>query len=178
MSDLERQVESLKRDIRNLQLEHDLLKKASELIKKDLGVNLQRLSNQEKTMLVDALRNEYRVTELLGRLGLARSSYFYHRSPMRIADKYAQVRRRQVRASASHHHRYLRGQPPLIRLSPDPGIVEQTARLSLGKSRTALDEARMPASGQAKAADVSLVCWGSESCAREHHCSRLPRRRS
>ena len=64
VSDLERQVESLKRDIRNLQLEHDLLTKASELIKKDLGVNLQLLSNKEKTMLVDALRNEYRVADL------------------------------------------------------------------------------------------------------------------
>ena len=62
VSNLERQVESLQRDIRNLQLERDLLKKASELIKKDLGVNLQHQSNQEKTML-----------------GPARSSYFYHR---------------------------------------------------------------------------------------------------
>jgi len=35
---LERQVESLRRDIRRLQLEHDLLKKANEIIKKGLGV--------------------------------------------------------------------------------------------------------------------------------------------
>ena len=68
-------------------------------LRKDLGVNLQLLSNQEKTMLVDALKNEYRVTELLGRLSLARSSYFYHRSPMRIADKLC--------GCASHDHRYL-----------------------------------------------------------------------
>lgn len=33
-TDLERQVESLRRDIRQLQLEHDLLKKANELLKK------------------------------------------------------------------------------------------------------------------------------------------------
>ena len=33
-TDLERQVESLRRDIRRLQLEHDLLKKANELLKK------------------------------------------------------------------------------------------------------------------------------------------------
>ena len=32
--DLEQQVESLQRDIRKLQLEHDLLKKANELLKK------------------------------------------------------------------------------------------------------------------------------------------------
>ena len=70
-----------------------MLKRAGELIKKDLGVNLQHLSNQEKTMLVDALRNKYRVSDVPGRLSLTRSSYFYHRSPMRIADKYAEVRR-------------------------------------------------------------------------------------
>jgi putative transposase len=104
VSDLERQVESLQRDIRNLQLEHDLLKKASELIKKDLGVNLQLLSNHEKMMLVDALKNDYPVSELLGRLGLARSSYFYHRSPMRIADKYAQVRC-MITDIFEHNHR-------------------------------------------------------------------------
>ena len=76
VSDLERQVEVLQRDIRNLQLEHDLLKKASEIIKKDLGVSLQLLSNQEKTTLVDAPKDEYPVSQLLGRLALARSSYF------------------------------------------------------------------------------------------------------
>jgi len=34
---LEQQVESLRRDIRKLQLEHDILKKANELIKKRGG---------------------------------------------------------------------------------------------------------------------------------------------
>jgi transposase-like protein len=77
-TELERQVESLRRDIRNLQLEHDLLKNANEILKKDLGVSLQLLSNREKTTLVDALRKEYTLPELLGRLDLARSSYFYH----------------------------------------------------------------------------------------------------
>ncbi len=72
--ELERQVEELRRDIRNLKLEHDLLKKANELVKKDLGVDLPLLSNREKTKLVDALREEYGLTELLERLDLARSS--------------------------------------------------------------------------------------------------------
>ncbi len=35
-ADLEQQIESLRRDIRHLQLEHDLLKKANEILKKDL----------------------------------------------------------------------------------------------------------------------------------------------
>ena len=68
---LEQQVETLRRDIRNLQLEHDLLKKANDLLKKDLGVDLQLLNNWEKTMLVDALKEEYGLTGLLERLGSA-----------------------------------------------------------------------------------------------------------
>jgi transposase InsO family protein len=104
--ELERQVEELRRDIRNLKLEHDLLKKANELVKKDLGVDLPLLSNREKTKLVDALREEYGLTELLERLDLARSSYFYHRSPIRVADKYADVRRTVAEIFEDNHRSY------------------------------------------------------------------------
>ncbi|AKM33218.1 transposase (plasmid) [Pandoraea faecigallinarum] len=92
-AELERQVESLRRDIRQLQLEHDILKKANELLKKGLGVHPRLLSNREKTTLVDALRQTYALPELLAVLGLARSSYFYHRARLLVADKYAGVRR-------------------------------------------------------------------------------------
>lgn len=103
--ELERQVEELRRDIRNLKLEHDLLKNANEP-KKDLGVDLPLLSNREKTKLVDALREEYGLTELLERLDLARSSYFYHRSPIRVADKYADVRRTVAEIFEDNHRSY------------------------------------------------------------------------
>ena len=91
-AELERQVQSLQRDIRKLQLEHDLLKKANELLKKGLGVDLSVLSNQEKTRLVDALKQLYSLSELFAALGFARSSYFYHRARLRLADKYADAR--------------------------------------------------------------------------------------
>ncbi len=77
---MERQREALQRDIRELQTEHDLLKTASEMIKKELGGDLRNLSNREKTMLIVALKNRYKTPTLLARLGLARSSYFYHRA--------------------------------------------------------------------------------------------------
>ena len=91
-AELERQVESLRRDVRQLQLEHDLLKKANELLKKGLGADLPLLSNQEKTRLLDALRDTYALPELFAELDLARSSYFYHRARLRLADKYADAR--------------------------------------------------------------------------------------
>ena len=68
-AELERQVESLRRDVRQLQLEHDILKKANELLKKGLGVDLPLLSNREKTVLVDALRKIYALSELFVELG-------------------------------------------------------------------------------------------------------------
>ena len=49
-AELQRQVESLQQSIHRLQLEHDILKKANELLKKGLGVNPQLLSNREKTL--------------------------------------------------------------------------------------------------------------------------------
>jgi putative transposase len=63
-----------------------------EFLRKNLGVDPRLLSNQEKTVLVDALREAYALRELLDRIDLPRSSVFYHRSPLRLADKYAEVR--------------------------------------------------------------------------------------
>lgn len=91
--ELERQLESLRLDVRRLQLEHELLMKANELIKKDTGIDRQVLTNREKTLLADALRQTYSLSELLEALGLARSSYFYHRARMQVKDKYTEVRR-------------------------------------------------------------------------------------
>ena len=63
-----------------------------EILKKDLGVDLQLLSNREKTLLVDALKDLYQLSDLLAQLRLARSSYFYHRARMRVTDKYLTIR--------------------------------------------------------------------------------------
>jgi putative transposase len=91
-TELQQQLETLQRDIRRLQLEKDVLKKANELLKKELGIDRQHLTNREKTQLVDALKQAYTLSELLCEVGLPRSSYFYHRARLRGADKYAEVR--------------------------------------------------------------------------------------
>jgi putative transposase len=106
IEELERQRAALQRDICELQIEHDLLKTASELIKKDLGGDLQGLSNREKTMLIVALKNQYRPSALLMRLRLARSSYFYHRARINLEDKYLPVRRAMVDIFERNHRCY------------------------------------------------------------------------
>ncbi|MEO5736055.1 MAG: IS3 family transposase [Variovorax sp.] len=104
--ELERQLEDLRREVRRLQLEQDLLKKANELLKKDVGIDRQRLTNREKTLLVDALRQTYDLGELLHEVGLARSSYFYHRARLDVADRYVEVRRTISEIFESNHRCY------------------------------------------------------------------------
>lgn len=106
LTELQQHVALLERDIRRLQLEHDLLKKANELLKKDLGVAPQLLSNREKTLLVDALKNAYTLAELLAELDLARSSYFYHCTRLRSPDKYADARVAIADVFQSNHRCY------------------------------------------------------------------------
>jgi len=86
------ELERLQRDVKRLKLEQDILTKANELLKKELGIDQQLLTNREKTQLVDALRSTHALCDLLAEVGLPRSSYFYHRGRLGLGDKYATVR--------------------------------------------------------------------------------------
>lgn len=76
----EQQLHALGREVRRLQLERELLKKANEVLKKDQCIELHLLTNHEKTLPVDALRHAYSFAELLTFLVFARSSCFCHRA--------------------------------------------------------------------------------------------------
>src|SRR5690606_22831063 len=106
IADLQRQREALQRAIQELRIEHDLLKSASDLIQKALGGDLQDLSNREKTQLIVVLKKQYKPPELLIRLRLARSSYFYHRTRISLEDKYLPVRQAMKDAFESNHSCY------------------------------------------------------------------------
>ena len=106
LAELERQLETLQRQVRQLQLERDLLEKATEILKKGLGVDLRILTNREKTLLIDALKEHYGVPELLAQLGLPRSSYFYHRTRVKVADKYVDARRAITEIFEMNHRCY------------------------------------------------------------------------
>lgn len=91
---LTQQVQELQKEVRRLQLERDILEKAGEIIKKDRGINLATLTNQEKAVLIDALRDTYRLKELLNKLNIAKSSYCYQEQALCKPDKYAEIRSR------------------------------------------------------------------------------------
>lgn len=80
--------------------------RANEVIKKDTAIDRQVVSNRDKTALVDALRQTYSLSELLEALGLARSSYFYHRARMQVAKKYSDVRRAMADIFERNHRCY------------------------------------------------------------------------
>jgi len=103
---LERQLEELRRQVRRLQLEQVILTTANEILKKDAGIDRKLLSNREKTLLVDALKETYSVPELLDEVSLARSSYFYHRARLDATDKYVEVRRTIADIFESNHRCY------------------------------------------------------------------------
>lgn len=87
-----KEVEDLQKQVHQLQLEKALLEGAAELLKKEKGVNLLCLSNQEKTILIDALRNQFTLKELLQQLQLPKSSYFYQKQALEKPDKYYKER--------------------------------------------------------------------------------------
>ena len=88
-----KEIETMKQQIRRLKMEIDIWEKAAEIIK-DPGVAPKKLTNKEKTLLVDALKNEHPLKELLAYLELPRSSYFYHRKIASLPDKYHELKYR------------------------------------------------------------------------------------
>jgi hypothetical protein len=56
--------------------------------------------------MVDALRQTYTLTDLLTEVGLTRSSYFYHRARLEVADKHAEVRRTMTDIFERNHRCY------------------------------------------------------------------------
>ena len=95
--DLENQVKKLQQQVHRLRLEKDALETASELLKKASSINLQQLSNREKAMTIDALRDKYCLKELLRLFRIAKSSYFYQKEAMNQPDKYHILRETIVR---------------------------------------------------------------------------------
>lgn len=86
------EVEALKAEIRRLRLEKAVWEGAADLVKKDPGVDPANLTNREKALLIDALRPEFPVDELLAAVGIPKSSYYYQREALGRADKYADLR--------------------------------------------------------------------------------------
>ena len=91
---LESEKAQLEKEVFRLQMQKDILETAGEILKKENGIYLEKISNKEKTDVIDALRNKYRLRNLLCELKISKSSYCYQRANKLKTDKYYELRKR------------------------------------------------------------------------------------
>lgn len=84
----------LQAQIRDMQMEIDILKETINVLKKDPGIDQAALKNREKAVMIDALKSKYPLPDLLKRLGLSKSSYYYQEAAQKQPDKYSDIRTR------------------------------------------------------------------------------------
>lgn len=96
----------LQKEVYKLRLEKEILEQATDLIKKEPGINPIILTNKEKAQVIDALCSKYSVTELLQCLHLSKSSYYYHRKQLSLPDKYLKERSLIVKLFHGNKGRY------------------------------------------------------------------------
>lgn len=86
------EISDLQDQIKQLQMEVDVLKEALNLLKKDPGINITKLKNREKAVVIDAVKDKYPLPQLLKFLRIAKSSYYYQENVMKQPDKYYELR--------------------------------------------------------------------------------------
>ena len=100
------EIQSLKQQISNMQLEIDILKETINVLKKDPGINLTELTNKEKTVIIDAVKSKYSLSVLLEKLFLSKSSYYYQEKTLKKSWKYEKYRARIIELFTNNKGRY------------------------------------------------------------------------
>jgi putative transposase len=85
------EIEELKNQIKKLKIEKMILDKAAEIVKKEMSIDVEALTNKEKTMVIDALKTKVSLAILLHYTNIPRSSYFYHHKGLSKPGKYETV---------------------------------------------------------------------------------------
>ena len=85
-------IAELQEQIKQLQMEVDVLKEALNLLKKDPGINITELKNREKAVVIDAVKDKYSLPQLLKLLQISKSSFYYQKKAMKKPDKYYELR--------------------------------------------------------------------------------------
>ncbi len=82
----------LQAQIRDMQMEIDILKETINVLKKDPGIDQKALKNREKAVIIDALKDKYSLPVLMEQLGVSKSSYYYQEAALKKPDKYTDIR--------------------------------------------------------------------------------------
>ena len=101
------EINQLKAQMQDMQLEIDILKETINVLKKDPDIDQNALSNREKAVIIDVLKNRYSLPLLLQKLQLSKSSYYYQeQSPTEKEDKYTLLRVRVIELFTENKGRY------------------------------------------------------------------------
>ena len=101
-----KELEDLKAQVKDLQLEVDVLRELLNVLKKDPGADKTSASNEEKAAIVDALKGKYPLPELLKKLNIARSSYYYQRHRKSFGERHREDRELIVALFRENRDRY------------------------------------------------------------------------
>lgn len=100
------ELEALRNQMYELQMEVDILKETINVLKKDPGVDWKNLKNREKVAVIDAMKEKYPLPSLLHRMGISRSSYYYQVKALSREDKYEWLRTEITRIFKENKMRY------------------------------------------------------------------------
>lgn len=85
------EIVKLKKEHRQLEMENKILKKANELLKKEIGADFNNLTNKDKTIIISALKENYKISKLFKILNIKKATYYYEFKRLNY-DKYKNVR--------------------------------------------------------------------------------------
>ena len=100
------EINQLKAQMQDMQLEIDILKETINVLKKDPDIDQSALSNREKAVIIDVLKNRYSLPLLLQKLQLSKSSYYYQEQSLQKEDKYTLLRVRVIELFTENKGRY------------------------------------------------------------------------
>ena len=89
-------INQLKAQMIDMQMEIDIFKETINVLKKDPSINQTVLTNQEKAVIIDALKNKYSLPVLFKKLHLSKSSYYYQEKTIHAEDKYHSLRKKII----------------------------------------------------------------------------------
>lgn len=114
-------INTLKAQMLDMQMEIDILKETINVLKKDPGIDQTALTNREKAVIIDALKNKYSLPVLCKKLDLAKSSYYYQEKAIHAEDKYLELRKKIIQLF--HDNRNVFGNRKIHTLLRKIGII-------------------------------------------------------
>ena len=87
-----KEIELLKSQMQDMQLETDILKETLDVLEKTPGIDMTTFRNREKAVIIGVLKNKYPLPVLLQKLNLSGSSYYHQRRQLTSSDKHAALR--------------------------------------------------------------------------------------